>query len=315
MLALQACHFREQGRIIAFTFLPKMHPTMAVRAQGDDETGVIRPTVTRPAYVMRFEIGSAVLPQEGSLGTTAFTCARGSRQNIISHISRSLINRSRRRPGRNGRRGSFQRPQPQLCKIGFGRDYLFSFISNKAQRPQLKDNRCAGVSFAIDGWFCMPAFTYHLIVKCQFAGRITLFKEQQALPRRYMLSNRLIASTHLHVARLPFAKILYQAIGVEAIIIPELRATLSGNNENDVMVRWSDDATLHLPSEASVNIFASVVTNSAFKPPHRNAPPIEIPSFGQRLHQRKRGLPLTFDFLLGTGVGRHAHHVQSEKPS
>ncbi|ERI13544.1 hypothetical protein O206_08775 [Ochrobactrum sp. EGD-AQ16] len=89
-----------------------------------------------------------------------------------------------------------------------------------------------------------------------------------------MVANCFIAADHFHVADLTFTIIVKTSIGQVLVFIAVMTASLAGDDNYNVMVGRSNDATLLLASKLTMNVVSPVIVSAYDKAPSHAYPPV-----------------------------------------
>lgn len=265
--AFDGQHLGTQIRFKLNGVAAEMSPPVAVWAKCYYIPWIVRSSIGDPSNMVGLKIGGASRAKEWRRRTAVFAGAGRPSKDVVSHIRGPLINgASTRFTFQHGSCCGVSTSSKQTEVLGRGRRELFlCVVCHSIKRPQLEDNRFSEFPFAIAAIFEVPALADHFVLEDDMPGAILLFEEQQGPSIDKVICDRFVSTCQGHVTRLAFTEVLNQAIGVLAIIVAELKPTLSTDDEYNRVLRWGDDSALALPAEANMNVLAAIVGSATLK--------------------------------------------------
>lgn len=279
---LNCLHLSSQELVVGRPISAEMNSAMARRAQSNDMAGMIGAAIANSPKVVRFEVRCSVRAPEFGGSSAAFAILASSRQNVVSNILTSIVDRPRRAFSRarilSGGECTFAKfAEVAGCLLRQSLDLLGKAL----EVAQFEDNRLAKHSFRVRCLLKVEAFTRHFGLEPK--AHLCLFEQKKAFTLIEMITNGIVATLPSHWAFLPLAKILKNSIGTPTVCIPMIKPFLASDDYHQREPARRDDAALLLPSKSCVNVGAPVVHAAALKTPShlRRASPKLLHRSGQ----------------------------------
>lgn len=272
---------------------------MAIRAKSYDEVRIIRAAISQASDVVGLQIRRSIGAEKwrGTVAMLAIEPRSG--KNIVSNVSASLkhvalhrhlawrhTSRIHRTITKDGNVG---------CRFGVGLwiEVLDEqSLLNIQERPEFEDDCSTHDTISAGRFDNSVGLVNVFIKKTQFT--IDFLKSQQCLSIGDVISDGQVAVAHLHGPSRALAKVVESTIVTKVVGISVCLSFFAGNDNDHRMVGRSDDSTLWLASEASMDIVAPVVRSAAFKAKwHLGFSSATSNAFNRWMHRRPTRRPCT----------------------
>lgn len=236
---------------------------MTCLAKGNHEPGIVWPSITHAAQMVRLQIWGAISASKVGRVTAALTLALGSSKNVITDIFAALVDGARLSlsvVGRNTYR--IVRSAPELSNVG-GREggVAVHRLHNSIDRPQEEDNSRAHIVISITDFTPLISFTNHLAVEPDSAlGDICEHEQLLAILR--MVEDLQVARGECLWANLTLAAILKDPVLSPPIFVSSALACLASDEEYGGPAGRVGNSALLVTAKNRMN-FASAVINDA----------------------------------------------------
>lgn len=266
-LAFKCLHLGHKMRLELVCIMTEMRSAVAIGTKRDNVPRVIWAAVRNPSNMMGLKIRGASRAEKRSRCLAVFACACGPREDVVSNVGRSLIDRSCARFAGDSRFSSGVRASPQDVYVHrfCGWQLLLGQIHDRIERAQFEDDCLSRISVAVLPVLVVPTLADHFVFEYDMPRGMLLLEEQEGLPVGQVVCDRLVAASQGHVTLLAFAEVLYQSVGMLSVIIAELEAALSADHKNYRMLGGGDNPALPLATEPGVYVVAAIVSSAALK--------------------------------------------------
>lgn len=248
--------------------------TVTCRAQRNNETRIIRPTIANPAEVMRLQIWRPVPTEEGCLCCAALAPSMSSAQDVVADGTTALVHVSiSRLTGHVRSRG------PSSC---FTQRFYFGILCRRRLVTHQFVDDIKGLQFKHKCLSHVSPFIWRITHLVPFANVLTfvteaarcLLEEQQALPIDHMVADCLISTPHSHWSKSTRSEIFKYPVGSLDVMIPVLSTLWARHRDNEREIVGRNDASLLLTAKPCVNVVLAVIDAAASKSPRHTCFPL-----------------------------------------